>query len=116
MFRKALAFSFFVAFIIFGLIGNLCQLILYVTIWNINRQMFRKINYYFTWMVHAQLLFLANWFCGVELRLHATEEIFEIMNTEMKHSMVIMNHHYEIDWLFGFMVNNSLDLHMSYVN
>jgi len=53
-------------------------------------------------MIYAQLLFLADWWSSSEIRIHAPKEILE----DMSHvsAVVLMNHHIELDWLFGWMV------------
>jgi len=94
--------ALFMTFIISGLIINFIQLCLYCLVWWWSRSIFRKINYYLVWMIYAQLLFLADWWSSSEIRIHAPKEILE----DMSHvsAVVLMNHHIELDWLFGWMV------------
>jgi lysophosphatidic acid acyltransferase/lysophosphatidylinositol acyltransferase len=51
-----------------------------------------------------QLLFLADWWSGARLTLHADPACLAGLGTE--HSLILMNHHYELDWLFGWMVGD----------
>ena len=49
-----------------------------------------------------QILFLADWWSNSEIRIHASKEILEDMDKNS--AIVLMNHHYELDWCFGWMV------------
>jgi len=94
--------SLFVTFIVSGLLINAIQLCLYCLIGWWNRSLFRKLNYYLVWMIYAQLLFLTDWWSNSEIRIHADPDIIEGMSK--RSAIVLMNHHIELDWLFGWMV------------
>lgn len=94
--------SLFVSFIVSGLLINAIQLCLYCLIGWWNRSLFRKLNYYLVWMIYAQLLFLIDWWSNSEIRIHADPNIIEGMSK--RSAIVLMNHHIELDWLFGWMV------------
>lgn len=94
--------SLFVSFIVSGLLINAIQLCLYCLIGWWNRSLFRKLNYYLVWMIYAQLLFLIDWWSNSEIRIHADPDIIEGMSK--RSAIVLMNHHIELDWLFGWMV------------
>jgi hypothetical protein len=47
--------SLFVTFVISGLFINLIQAILFFTVGLLSRKLFRKINFYFNWMINAQV-------------------------------------------------------------
>lgn len=47
--------SLFITFIVSGLAINALQLGLYLLVGWWNKRLFRKINYYFIWMIYAQV-------------------------------------------------------------
>lgn len=53
----------------------------------------------------AEILFLAEWWSGSEVRLYTDPEDRKLWGKE--HSLIIMNHTYEVDWLMGWMVADS---------
>lgn len=92
----------FVTFVVSGLIINLVQVILFFTVGLLSRKVFRKINFYFNWMINAQILFIGTWWSQSEGILFCeTESVFQNLGKES--ALVTMNHHYEVDWLFGWM-------------
>lgn len=94
----------FITFAISGLITNLLQLITYVicVILCKNRKLFRKINFYFTYVIYGQIEFLSDWWTRGRIRLFVDPD--KIQNVGKSHALIVMNHHYELDWLFGWMV------------
>lgn len=97
----ALHICFFVTFIISGLAINLVQALLYLLVGWWHHTLFRRLNYYLVWMIYAQLLFVADWWSSSELRLYADPQVLKELSKES--GIVIMNHHFELDWLFGWM-------------
>ena len=66
-----------------------------------DRRLFRRFNYYCIYLIYGQLLFLADWWSGSEVR------IFSAMAREVQgreSALIIMNHHYELDWLYCWMI------------
>jgi hypothetical protein len=47
--------SLFVTFVVSGLIINLIQASLFFTVGQVSRKFFRKINFYFNWIINAQV-------------------------------------------------------------
>lgn len=92
-----------VTFIVSGLTINLVQFILFLLLAKINRNLFRKINYYLVYMIYSQLTFLVDWWAPATLNIYCHPDVF---SDEMggEHAVILMNHHYELDWLFGWMV------------
>ncbi len=111
----------FVTFLISGLVINAVQAVLFFTVGTFSRRLFRKINYYLVWALYAQLLFVGDWWSGSRVRIFASPETLNCLGTE--HAIVVMNHHYEIDWMIGWMVaarfgilgNNFLLIFLRYV-
>ena len=52
---------FFLTFLISGLAVNLIQAVLFLTLGQANRELFRKVNYYLVYAIYGQLLFVAEW-------------------------------------------------------
>jgi lysophosphatidic acid acyltransferase/lysophosphatidylinositol acyltransferase len=95
---------FCVTFIVSGLAVNLVQFILYVLLQRINRPLFRKVNYYLVYTIYAQLLFLIDWWGPATLSVHCAPGLLDRFATE--HALILMNHHYELDWLYGWMIGD----------
>ncbi|XP_018014674.1 1-acyl-sn-glycerol-3-phosphate acyltransferase delta [Hyalella azteca] len=91
-----------VTFFIASLMINAVQFILYFTIRPFNKSLYRNINYYLMYSIMAQILFLAEWWSGSEVRVYTDPEDRKLWGRE--HSLIIMNHTYEVDWLMGWMV------------
>lgn len=99
---------FCVTFIVSGLFVNLLQLVLFILLSRINRTLYRKLNYYLVYTVYAQLLFLADWWGASTLNIFCAPEVFTELSNE--HAVILMNHHYELDWLYGWMVGDRAQL------
>jgi len=92
---------FCVTFIVSGLTVNLVQFILYCLL---NRPLFRKLNYYLVYTIYGQLLFLIDWWGPANLSIYCEPEVLNRLAKE--HAVCLMNHHYELDWLYGWMVGD----------
>lgn len=93
-----------IQFIVFGLIINLIQLILFLVLSQINKSLYRRINYYLVYSIYSQLVFLVDWWAPCQLKVYCQPEVLEDFGK--KNAVIIMNHHYELDWLFGFMMGD----------
>jgi len=94
--------SIFMTFVLSGLAINMVQLCLFILVGWWNRCLFRKINYYLVWMIYAQLLFLVDWWSNSEVRMYVDPKVLAEIGHE--NAVIIANHHFELDWLFGWMV------------
>ena len=83
-----------------GLLINLVQLILYISVKPFSKYYFRKINYYLTYSSWSQLLVITEWIPGglVNLRVFFKDRITEQMFGK-EPSIAIANHSLEVDWL-----------------
>jgi lysophosphatidic acid acyltransferase/lysophosphatidylinositol acyltransferase len=99
---------FCLTFIVSGLFVNLVQLILYLLLSRLNKTLYRTINYYLVYIIYSQLLFLADWWGGAKLHVYSSPEVFSSLGDE--HAVILMNHHYELDWLYGWMVTDRAGL------
>ena len=50
----------------------------------------------------VQLLFLADWWSDSEVRIYADPAL--VSEVGQHSALIIMNHHFELDWMFGWMV------------
>ncbi|KAK4293799.1 hypothetical protein Pmani_033523 [Petrolisthes manimaculis] len=91
-----------VTFFISGVIINAFQFLFYVTIRPFNKALYCNINYYLMYSLMSQVLFLAEWWSGSEVRVFTSDEEFQKFGKE--HALIIMNHTFEVDWLMGWMV------------
>lgn len=92
---------FCVTFIVSGLAVNLIQFIFYCLL---PRQIFRKLNYYLVYTIYGQLLFLIDWWGPAKLSIYCEPEV--LTRFAQEHAVILMNHHYELDWLYGWMVGD----------
>ncbi|CAL4104612.1 unnamed protein product [Meganyctiphanes norvegica] len=91
-----------VTFFISGIIINAVQFFLYLTLRPFNKSLYRTINYYLMYSLMSQVLFLAEWWSGSDVRVYTPESDFKKWGTE--HAIIVMNHTYEVDWLMGWIV------------
>jgi len=96
----------FISFLVSGLCINLIQMILYIVLTKVmkNSSLFRSINYYLVYGIYGQLLFLADWWSKSTVTYYCEKDVFEGLGNE--HAIILMNHHYELDWLYGWMVGD----------
>ncbi|CAO1422042.1 unnamed protein product [Diamesa tonsa] len=85
-----------------GAIINLIQVLLHVLVKPFNRDLFHKLMYYVCWTWLAQIIFIADYWSNSELILYCKPEDFKLLGKE--HNFSLMNHCYEIDWLYGWAV------------
>jgi len=95
-----------ITFILSGLFINVLQAVVFLILAPINRRLFRSVNYYFVYCIYGQLLFLADWWSGSILRIFCDPALHTDVMSGLgnEHSVILMNHHYELDWLYGWMV------------
>ncbi|XP_023752966.1 1-acyl-sn-glycerol-3-phosphate acyltransferase 2 [Lactuca sativa] len=82
-----------------GLIVNLIQAIIYVTIRPFSKSIFRRINRMVAELLWLELVWIVDWWAGVKVCLYTDPETLEMMGKE--HALVIANHKSDIDWLIG---------------
>ncbi len=92
----------FVTFLVSGVAVNAAQLVLFALLGTWNRRLFRRLNYYLVWVIYTQLLFLSDWWSRSRVVLQAEPDFLRLCGRE--HALIVMNHHYELDWLYGWMV------------
>ncbi|KAJ0982343.1 hypothetical protein J5N97_010598 [Dioscorea zingiberensis] len=91
-----------VLFLLSGLIVNLIQAAFFVTVRPFSKNLYRRINRVVAELLWLQLVWLVDWWAGVEVRVYADSETFKSMGKE--HALVICNHRSDIDWLVGWIL------------
>lgn len=91
----------FITFLASSFLINIIQAALYFTIGLVNKTLYRKINSFLVWQIHAQILFVATWWSPSFFRLHCKKET--INDVEGRKAIFLFNHHCEIDWVFSWM-------------
>ncbi|KAK8948535.1 1-acyl-sn-glycerol-3-phosphate acyltransferase PLS1 [Platanthera zijinensis] len=91
-----------VLFLLSGLIVNLIQATCYVAIRPFLKSTYRRINRVLAELLWLQLVWLVDWWAGVEIRLYADSDSFQSMGKE--HALVVSNHRSDIDWLVGWIL------------
>ncbi|VVC31726.1 Acyltransferase, C-terminal domain,Phospholipid/glycerol acyltransferase [Cinara cedri] len=104
VFHALFAFVFFVS----GLVVNSIQLLLFAILWPLNcKDLFRKINYYLSYIIYSEFVFLVDWWADVQFYFYADKADFnEYFGKE--HAIFILNHKYEIDWLSAWVINERI--------
>ena len=124
---EAVYFLAFVAiginFLISGILINVFQCLLWITIKPLNIWLYRKLNYFCTFAVWGrkflmffrtcllkniyiwfffsflELQFLAEWWSSSTCLIYTDEKTWTQMGTE--HAILLLNHSYEVDWVFS---------------
>ena len=66
--------SFFMTFVLSGIVINIVQLCLFILIGWWHRSLFRKLNYYLVWMIYSQVCFLS---VSINCLLHKVYIVWE---------------------------------------
>ncbi|ODM93358.1 1-acyl-sn-glycerol-3-phosphate acyltransferase gamma [Orchesella cincta] len=92
-----------VVFVTSGLVVDVIQALLYVTIRPFDPTLFRKINYYVTYTLNSQVVFLVEWWSQSKCQLYIDpKDRDNYLGKE--HAILLLNHTYEIDWVMGWLV------------
>jgi lysophosphatidic acid acyltransferase/lysophosphatidylinositol acyltransferase len=75
--------------VVSGVVINILQ-ILSLVAWPLNKHLYRKINYYLTYLFYAPYSALTQWWSGTVCELFIRKEDLKYFNEE--NSVVIMNH------------------------
>merc|ERR1711872_76270 len=100
------------SFLALGLFINLVQLVLYLTLCKVNKNLFRKLNFYLMYGIYGYLLFIAEWWSSSKITIYCDEEMVQRMarNDAEENALIVMNHHYELDWLYCWMVGDRMGI------
>lgn len=110
-------------FLISGILINVFQCLMWITIKPFNVWLYRKLNYFCTFAVWGrkflsvkylhtvklvclisfsiilELQFLAEWWSSSTCLIYTDEKTWTQMGTE--HAILLLNHSYEVDWVFS---------------
>ncbi|KAJ6363377.1 hypothetical protein OIU78_003533 [Salix suchowensis] len=91
-----------VLFFCSGLIVNIIQAICFVFIRPLSKSTYRKINRQLAEWLWLELVWVFDWWAGVQIKVFADKETLCLMGKE--HALVICNHRSDIDWLVGWVL------------
>jgi len=102
-----LLFSFI--FIASGCIVSVLMLILWITVWPFNQTLYRKLVVHLAYTVWCQFTVLGQWWSASDcvIYLDKPEDYHKIGK---EHTIVIMNHKYDIDWLMAWIISERLGM------
>ena len=72
----------FLPFLVLGLIINMFQLVLYLLLFKISKDVFRRINYYLMFGIYGYFLFIAEWWSGSRIRIFCDQEMLRRMEAK----------------------------------
>ncbi|XP_054161426.1 1-acyl-sn-glycerol-3-phosphate acyltransferase delta-like [Oppia nitens] len=106
---KTLRVLFMLSFFISGLIINFVQFSLYITVRYFDRKLYRRLNYYLVYTMSSQIVAISEWWSGSRLRMFFADE--DSLRSHGKHHVLyVMNHRYELDWLYAWMVLDKFEI------
>ncbi|CAA0829891.1 1-acyl-sn-glycerol-3-phosphate acyltransferase 2 [Striga hermonthica] len=91
-----------VLFFFSGLVVNLIQAVCYVLIRPLSKNFYRRINRVVAELLWLELVWLIDWWAGVQIKVYTDSETYKLMGRE--HALVVSNHRSDIDWLVGWVL------------
>ncbi|CAK9865138.1 unnamed protein product [Sphagnum jensenii] len=89
-------------FFLSGLIINVFQLLATLFVLPLSRHLFRIANMVMMEALWSELIWLVDWWAGVQVRVYADLSTWNHMGKE--HALLISNHRSDIDWLVGWIM------------
>ncbi|MCO5598322.1 hypothetical protein L7F22_052415 [Adiantum nelumboides] len=89
-------------FLFSGLVINVIQVLTLIFLLPISRSSYRKANVILMELLWSELVWLMDWWAGVQVRVYVDSESWSYFGKE--HSLVISNHRSDLDWLFGWVL------------
>jgi len=106
-FYSTLFTIFGILWIMNGLIINFLQAFCYFFIRPFNKHLYRKINYYLVYSSWSQVVAIAEYWCNCKLTVYWADEETE-KHFGREHCVSMLNHKYELDWLYSWMISEKL--------
>nr|VDD02849.1 unnamed protein product [Brassica rapa] len=78
------------------------QLVLFIFVHPVSRNVYRTINTSVVELLWLQLIWLVDWWAFMKINLYADAETLEQLGKE--HALVLSNHRGDIDWLVGWVM------------
>lgn len=92
-----------VTFLCTGIFVDIVQGAMTILIKPFSPSTYRRLNYYVTYLLNSQMVFLVEWWSGSRCIMYSDpDHIKEYFGKEP--AMLLLNHTYEIDWLIGWVV------------
>nr|AZM65193.1 lysophospholipid acyltransferase 2 [Vitellaria paradoxa] len=91
-----------VLFFLSGLVVNLIQATCFVLVRPFSKNTYRRINRVVAELLWLELVWLVDWWAGVQIKVFTDSETFRLMGEE--HALVMSNHRSDIDWLVGWVL------------
>ena len=62
--------------------------------------------------IYGYFLFIAEWWSGSRMRIYSDQEMLTRMEAKdaQENALIVMNHHYELDWLYCWMVGDRMGI------
>ncbi|KAI5083992.1 hypothetical protein GOP47_0000161 [Adiantum capillus-veneris] len=89
-------------FLFSGLVINVIQVLTLIFLLPISRSIYRKANVVLMELLWSELVWLMDWWAGVQIRVFVDSEPWSHFGKE--HALVISNHRSDLDWLFGWVL------------
>lgn len=89
-------------FLFSGLVINVIQVLILIFLLPISRSVYRKANVVLMELLWSELVWLMDWWAGVQIRVYIDSESWSHFGKE--HALVISNHRSDLDWLFGWVL------------
>lgn len=96
-------------FLMSGLIVCFLLLLMYIFVWPLNRSLYRKIVTHLGYMWWSQFTFLGQWWADSKVKVFI-ENSEDIKMLGKDHTIVLMNHKYEVDWLVTWIMSERLGI------
>eukprot|EP00249_Psilotum_nudum_P017312 c26255_g1_i1 orf=398-1558(+) len=91
-----------ILFFLSGLIINAIQVLTFILLLPFSRNLYRIANAFLTELLWSELVWLMDWWAGVQIRLYVNPE--EWKHAGKEHALCMSNHHSDIDWLVGWVL------------
>ncbi|CAG0914501.1 unnamed protein product, partial [Notodromas monacha] len=85
----------FISFFVSGVIVNICQLLLWLTLRPLSLDTFRIVNKHLNYAVWSQVAFIIEWWSDTTIILESQQWVHDIVGH--RKGLIMMNHSYEID-------------------
>jgi len=96
-----------IVFFLSGILITILQASVYLTVRPFSPTLYRQINYYLSYALNCQVVFVAEWWSGSDPQIFADASIVQRYFAK-EHALVIMNHGCEVDWIMGWVVGERL--------
>ncbi|RRT78703.1 hypothetical protein BHM03_00033570 [Ensete ventricosum] len=77
-----MAVPFGLIFLLSGLILNILQAVIFITLRPLSRNLYRRINKVLVELLMLQLIWLADWWAGLKIQLYGDSKTFELLGKD----------------------------------